>query len=138
MAVTDAGRDAAPKPARWWLREAARARRLHARYNPAADELVVRFARGIGPVVTVAIQTRDRDYAHLLMDDATGEVVGIQIDNLLASAVRLHPGWRLLAWPDEAERGGGLYPFLTDVAKLHEGHGTSADDLDRRDERKGA
>lgn len=127
MAVTDAGRGAPPWSVPHWPIEPAPDRKLRAYYNPPADELVVRFVGGANPVVTVAIGTPERDYAHLLVDAKSGAVVGVQVDDLLAWAVCEHPQWRLLAWPDVAERQGLLAPFLAEVAALFARYGTMPD-----------
>ena len=123
MAVTDAGRGAPLWSAPRWPGEPLAEGDSHAHYNPLADELVVRFSPASGPLIAVAIKTPGRDYAHLLVESATGAVVGVQVDDLLAWAVRFHPGWRLLAWPDVAEHRRLLGRFVAEVAALHERYG---------------
>lgn len=82
-----------------------------------ADELVVRFGEAAGrPAIAVAIETPDRDYVFALADDETGAVVGVQVDDLLAAAGRLYPGWTRLAQP--AHRAEVVAAFLGDVAAM--------------------
>lgn len=85
-------------------------------YGAFADERVVRFAATAGrPAVAVAIETPDRDYVFALTDDETGAVVGVQVDDLVAAAGRLHPAWTRLAQPSPPAE---VAAFLGDVAGL--------------------
>lgn len=64
----------------------------------------------------MAIETPDRDYVFALADDETGAVVGVQVDDLLAAAGRLHPEWTRLAQP--APLAEAVAAFLADIAGL--------------------
>lgn len=65
-------------------------------YNPLADELVVFFDDRRRGGVVVWIEPPSEEIA-VIADEETGEVVGVQVDNLLFSAVAAHPAWRALA-----------------------------------------
>lgn len=51
------------------------------------DALIARFDRRIRPTVSVPVDRGDRDVAFLLVDAATEDVVGIQIEDFLSIAV---------------------------------------------------
>jgi hypothetical protein len=63
-------------------------------YNPFADELVVQFANAAGRVPIVEpIETPHDHYANVMADHDTGDVIGVQIDNLRAAALAHFPHW---------------------------------------------
>jgi hypothetical protein len=67
-------------------------------YNPYADELVVRFENAAGRFAIVEpIATPDDHYANVMADEATGDVIGVQIDRLRDVAVPHFPHWAAAA-----------------------------------------
>ncbi len=71
-------------------------------YNPWADELVVRFANAAGKMAIVEpLVTPEDSYANVMADADTGEVIGVQIDNLRAAALQHFPHWAPVATEDE-------------------------------------
>lgn len=95
-----------------------------AEYDPIADELLVYFDR---PVASVSrpIDTPDRDYVYLLVDEATQAVVGIQVDALGAWVAAAHPRWAPLADRNAraVDRQNAVAALIADVAGLFALHG---------------
>lgn len=84
-----------------WTDDEGARRAVNVGYNPYADELVIRFANAAGKVAIVEpIETPDDHYANVMADEATGEVIGVQIDHLRAAALAHFPDWAAAADPD--------------------------------------
>lgn len=90
-----------PWAAPTWPKAPSTPARPRRAYNPLADELVLRFAGTAGRrSVVVPISSPDDQDVNVMADEETGEVVGVQVDNLLFSVAAEHPTWRALAEPD--------------------------------------
>jgi hypothetical protein len=97
-------------------------------YDPVADELLVYFDRPV-PVVSVPINTPDRDYVYLLVDEGTEVVHGIQVDDLRAWVAASHPRWAPLteSGASEEERRAAVAALFADTASLFVIHGTGGE-----------
>lgn len=86
-------------------------------FDPTADELLVYFDRPRGSV-SVAINTPDRDFVYLLVDDT--EVVGVHVDDLRAWVAAAHPRWAPLMHGGAApkERRQAIAALIADAAGL--------------------
>ena len=93
-------------------------------YSPLADEVMVYFDRPV-PAVSVPIDTPERDYVYLRVDEETEAVVGIQVETFLAWVAEFHPRWAPLADPAASaeERGDAVAAFVADAAGLFALHG---------------
>lgn len=83
-------------------------------YSPLADELVLYFEDRTSPHYVDFIEAPGLDDAAILVGldgdgEETGEIVGVQVDLLIARASKTHPAWRELAAPD---------PSPTSVSRL--------------------
>lgn len=121
MAMTRPDLAAKPWAAPRWSSAAPEPSQAAVLYNPLADELVVFFDDRRRGGVVVWIDEPSEDIA-VITDDGSGEVIGVQVDNLLFKGVSDHPAWRALAEPE---------PPLDVVAAL-------VDEARRRFERYGA
>ena len=94
-------------------------------YDPVADVLLVYFDRPV-PAVSVAIDTPDRDYVYLLVEEDTEMVHGVQVDDLRAWVAASHPRWAPLteAGTSEEERRAAVAALVADTAGLFVLHGT--------------
>lgn len=106
--------------------------RIH--YNPLADELVVHFDDRPLPSYVDWIDTPETvDLAVLVASDPgsdnAGEIVGIQVDNLLARAAGPHPSWRALAEPSPARET--VAQLVHHVATLFTRYGVPTPDDER-------
>lgn len=106
-------RPGVPRP--HWPATLPDATRFRVRYNPVADEVVVRFAHPLGPVVSDPIDAPDVD-ASLLVEEGTGAVVGAHVLSLLLGAVPASPAWRRLAEPGPPPTA--VAAFLADIIAL--------------------
>ncbi len=71
-------------------------------YDAWADELVIRLANAEGKIgIVEPLVTPENSYANVMADADTGEVIGVQIDNLRAAALRHFPHWASVATEDE-------------------------------------
>jgi hypothetical protein len=127
MALTDLPTHPEAEPRLFHLRWPAvgvDAASVWADYDPIADELLVYFDRPIASV-SVPIDTPDRDYVYLLVDEATEAVVGVQVDALRAWVAAAHPRWAPLADPDAggADRRAAVAALIADAAGLFALHG---------------
>lgn len=93
-------------------------------YNPLADELVVWFGRS-SRAVSVPIETPGRDYVFVLVDERSEDVVGIQVDNLVADVGGRHPGWLPLARPGAVDPSD-VQRLVDNVARLFARYGAGA------------
>lgn len=85
-----------------WRDEPEAFRVAYAGYDECADELVVRFANAAGKVgIVEPLVTPEDSYANVMADADTGEVIGVQIDNLRAAALQHFPDWAPVATEDE-------------------------------------
>jgi hypothetical protein len=70
-------------------------------YDAWADELVIRLANAAGKVgIGEPSVTPDDPYANVLADAETGEVIGVQVDDLRDVALRHVPHWAPVAAAD--------------------------------------
>lgn len=130
MRKANAAATAAPWTAPAWPAHARDANPARVVYGSLADELVVRFAGTSGrPAVAVAIETPDRDYVYALTDEETGDVVGVQVDDLRTVAGRLHPEWTRLTEPAPPRRV--VAEFVADVSALFSRYGAGNTRPDR-------
>lgn len=93
-------------------------------YYPPADEVLVYFDRPV-PAVSVPIDTPDRDYVYLRVDEETEAIVGIQVESFITWVTSLHPRWKPLADPiaTEADRREAVAALVSDAAGLFALHG---------------
>jgi hypothetical protein len=99
MAVSSAPSRAEPELRSFYPRWPARGfepARAWVDYDPAADELLVYFEQPTGSV-SVPIDTPERDYVYVLVDEESEAVVGIQVDAMRAWVGAAHPRWVPLA-----------------------------------------
>lgn len=125
MALT---RPSAPIPT-WrdpaWTGDEAATRVATIGYDHWADELVVRFANAAGRVaIVVPLATPDGHYANVLADDATGAVIGVQIDNLRAALCRF-PHWAAAAADDPPPAAAAR--LVADVRALFDRYGVGGE-----------
>jgi len=127
MALTDASTKAAPQSYASYLRwptTGVDPAASWADYDPIADELLVYFDKPAGST-SVVIETPDRDYVYLLVDDATDTVVGVHVDDLRVWVAAENPRWAPLM--DEAaspeQRREAITSLIADAAGLFALHG---------------
>jgi len=97
-------------------------------YDPIADELLVYFGGQPVGAVNVPIDSPDRDYVELLVDEETDEVVGLQVDALRAWVGRERPPWAPLAddGASPERRREAIASLIVEAAGLFALHGAGA------------
>jgi hypothetical protein len=92
-------------------------------YDAPADELILYFGGRPVPSFTDQIDAPDGD-VHLLVNEETGDVVGIHVYPFLAGAVQWRPAWARVVWAVLAGEYGTiellqeLPGFIAEVADL--------------------
>lgn len=90
-------------------------------YSPLADELVLYFKDRNSPHYVDFIDAPGLPDAAVLVgvdedDVETGEIVGVQVDLLVARAANLRPAWRALAEPNPSP--AAVARLVADIAEL--------------------
>ena len=94
-------------------------------YDPVADELLVFFGGKPVGAVNVPINTPERDYVDLLVDEETDDVVGLQVDALVVWVGAANPRWAPLAdvRASAEQRREAVAALIADAAGLFALHG---------------
>lgn len=108
-----------------WLKRGIDPATVWEEYDAVADELLVYFGGAPVGVVNVPVDTPERDYVDLLVDEDTDEGVGVQVDALRAWVGAARPRWAPLAddQASPAERQEAISALVVDAAGLFALHG---------------
>ena len=89
-------------------------------YDPVADELLVYFGGKPVGAVNVPINTPERDYVDLLVDEETDDIVGLQVDALGVWVGAAYPRWAPLGVDGVSpeERREAVAALIADAAGL--------------------
>lgn len=122
MALTDASTDAVPQsyaPYLRWPTAGVDPAASWADYDAIADELLVYFDKPAGST-SVAIETPDRDYVYLLVDDDADTVVGVHVDDLRVWVAAAYPRWAPLIDTEASpeQRREAIAALIADAAGL--------------------
>ena len=96
-------------------------------YYQGADELMLYFKRPV-PAIDIPIDTPDRDYVYLRVDEETEEVVGVSVETFKLWATSVHPHWAPLADPAASpeQRRDAATALIAEAAGLFALHGAGA------------
>jgi len=96
-------------------------------YDPVVDELLVYFGQPSGGV-SVPIDTPERDFVYLVVDEETEAVVGIQVDALGVWVSAAYPRWAPLMDRELSPelRSAAIAALVTDAAGLAALYGAGA------------
>lgn len=108
-------------------------------YDPPADEVTLYFVgRPPGGVCDPINEPGGGDVA-IIVDEATNEIVGIQVIPFLVGAVQKHPEWAILAWGaltefeyEEEMLRTTLASFIAEVRDLFERHWTPSPPIEEQ------
>ncbi len=85
------------------------------------------------PAIDIPIDTPDRDYVYLRVDEETEEVVGVSVETFKLWATSVHPRWAPLADPAASpeQRRDAATALIVETAGLFALHGAGAVELGR-------
>lgn len=99
---------------------------LQAVYGADADELTLRFLNTPNrDIVVLWLATPKIEYAGLMVDEHSGDVVGVLIDYLAGDTHLRHPAWRAAAEPDLPPETAAS--IVKDVQALYDRYGLLSD-----------
>lgn len=127
MVVTEIVDDARARRGAVWADPLPPASATEVRYGNEADELVARWD-GFVPVSAVSMffEHPGIEAVGVIVDWATGQVVGIHVCPLLHRATRRYPHWGSLAHPNPPAEA--VSALVADVRALFDRYGVDLDD----------